>query len=78
MVSILINIIQHEEYYLIILLVGRKTTTLLKKRLWDRRSPVNFVQLLGTTFLIENTRATAFAFGLSFVNPRKKYMEELV
>ena len=76
MVSILINIIQHEQCYLIILLIGLKVTTLLKKRLWDRCFPVNFVKLLGATFFIEHIRATAF--GLSFVNPRNKFVKELV
>ena len=51
MASILINIIQHEQYYLIILLIALKAATLLKKRLWNRCFPVNFVKFLGTTFL---------------------------
>ena len=33
MVSVLINIIQHEQYYLIILLIALKTATLLKETL---------------------------------------------
>ena len=33
MVSILINIIQHESYYLIILLIGLKAAISFKKRL---------------------------------------------
>ena len=77
MVSILINIIQHEQYYLIILLIGLKAATLLKKRLWHRCFPVNLVKFLGTTFYIE-LFIWATAFGLSFVNPRKKSMKELV
>ena len=81
MVSILIsmsinsNIIQHEQYYLIILLIGLKTATLLKKRLWQRCFPVNFVKFLGATFFIEHIRETYF--GLSFVNPRKNSVKEL-
>ena len=73
MVSILINIIQPEQYYLIILLIGLKAATLLKKRLWHRYFPAKF---LGTTFFIEHIRAAAF--GLSFVNTRKKFVKELV
>ena len=48
-----------------------KAATLLKKRLWHRCFPVNFVKFLGTTFFIEDMRAT------SFVNPRKMSMKEL-
>ena len=77
MVSVLISIIQHEKYYLIILLIGLKAATLLKKKLWHRCFPVNFVKFLGTTFDIE-LFIWATAFGLSFVNPRKKSMKELV
>ena len=76
MVSILINIIQHEQHYLIILLISPKAATLLNKRLWCRCFPVNFAKLLGTTFFIEQIWATAF--GLSFTNPSKKTMKELV
>ena len=50
MVSILINIIEHEQYYFIILLIGLKAATLLKKRLWHRCFPVNFEEFLGATF----------------------------
>ena len=75
MVSILINIIQHEQYYLIPL-IGLKAATLLKKRLWHRFFPVNFVKFLRTTFSIAQIWATAFA--LSFVNPTKKPKKELV
>ena len=67
MVSILIIIIQHEQFYLIILLIGLKAATLLKKEIWHRYFPVNFVQFVGTAFFIELIWATAF--GLSFVNP---------
>ena len=76
MVSISINLIQHEQYYLIILLISLKVETLLNKRLWQRGFPVNFAKFLGTTFFIEQIQATAF--GLSFVNPRKKFVKELV
>ena len=69
------NIIQHEQYYLIILLIGLKTATLLKKRLWQRCFPVNFVKFLGATFFIGHIRETYF--GLSFVNPRKNSVKEL-
>ena len=31
MISILINVIQHEQYYLIILLIGLKAETLITK-----------------------------------------------
>ena len=76
MVSILISIIQHESYYLIILLIGLTAAALLKNRLWCRCFPVNFATFLGTTFIIENIWVTAF--GLSFVNPRKNSVKELV
>ena len=76
MVSISINLIQHEQYYLIILLISLKVATLLNKRLWHRCFPVNFARFLGTTFFTEQIQATAF--GLSFVNPRKKFVKELV
>ena len=76
MVSILINMTQHEKYYLIILLIGLRAATLLKKRLWYC-FPVNFVKFLGTTFHVE-LFIWVTAFGLSFVNPKKKSMKELV
>ena len=76
MVSILINVIQHEQYYLIILLICLKAAPLLKKKLWHRCFHVNFAKFLGTTIFIEQIRETAF--GLSFVNPRKKAIKELV
>ena len=76
MVSISINLIQHEQYYLIILLISLKVATLLNKRLWHRCFPVNFARFLGRTFFIEQIQATAF--GLSFVNPRIKFVKELV
>ena len=50
MVSVLINVIQHEQHYLIILLIGLKTETLIKKRLWNRCFPKMFAKFLGTTF----------------------------
>ena len=56
-----------------ILLTGLKAATLLKKRPWQRCFPVKF---LGTTFFLEHIQVTAF--GLSFVNARKKYVKELV
>ena len=58
-------------------LIGLKAATLLKKRLWHRCFSVNFVKLLWTAFYIE-LFIGATAFGLSFVNPRKKSMKELV
>ena len=76
MASILINIIQHEQYYLIILLIGLKAATLRKKRFWHRCFPVNFVKFLEHLFFIEHIQTTAF--GLSFANPRKKSVKELV
>ena len=51
MVSILINILQHEQHYLIILLIDLKAATLLKKRLGHRGFPLSLVKFLGTTFL---------------------------
>ena len=57
-------------------LIGLKAATLLKKRLWHRFFPVNFVKFLRTTFSIAQIWATAFA--LSFVNPTKKPVKELV
>ena len=74
--SILISVIQHEQYYLVILLIGLKATTVLKKILWRRYFNGNFVKLLGKTFFIDHIQATAFR--LSFVNPRKKSVKELV
>ena len=59
------------------MLMGLKAATLLKKRPWHRFFPVNFVKFLGTAFYIE-LFIWATAFGLSFVNPRKKSMKELV
>ena len=67
MVSILINIIQHEQYYLMVLLIDLKGATLLKKRLWHRCFLLNFAKFLGTTFFMEHMQATAF--GLSLENP---------
>ena len=54
MVSILINIKQHEQYYLIIPLIGLKTATLFKKRFWQKCFPVNFAKFIGTSFFIEH------------------------
>ena len=54
-----------------------KGCKLIQKRDSGRCFPVNFVKFLGTTFYIE-LFIWATAFGLSFVNPRKKSMEELV
>ena len=76
MVSILINIVQHEQYYLMIPLIGQKAATLFKKRPWLRFFPANFAKFLRTTFFIAHIWATAFALG--FVNPRKKPVKELV
>ena len=76
MVSVLINVIQHEQYYFVILLIGLKAETLIKKRLWHRCFPKMFAKFLGTTYFIEHIWATAL--GLSFVNPRKKSVKELV
>ena len=53
------------------LLIDLKAATLLKKRLWHRCVPVNFVKFLGTTFYIELFICVT-AFGLSFVNRRNK------
>ena len=74
MVSIVNNIIQYEQYYLIILLIGLKAATLLKKRLWHMFS-CEFCKISGKNFFIEYIQATAF--GLSFVNTRKKSVKEL-
>ena len=76
MVSVLISLIQHEQYFLIILLINLKVATLLNKRLWHRCLPVNFAKFLGTTFFIEHIQATDF--GLGFASPRKKSVTELV
>ena len=76
MVSVLISVIQHEQYYLIILLIGLKTETLIKKKLQYRYFPKMFTKFLGVTFSIEHIWVTAF--GLSFVNPRKKSAKELL
>ena len=73
MASILINMIQHEQYYLIILLIDLQVATLLKKRLWHRCFPETF---LGAILFIEQIQETAF--GLSFVNAKKKSVKELV
>ena len=57
MISILISIIQHEQYYLLI--VSLKAAILLKTRLWHRCFSVNFAKFLGPTFFIEHIWATA-------------------
>ena len=54
MVSVLINVMQHEQYYLVILLIGLKAETLIKKRLWHRCFPKMFAKFLGTTYFIEH------------------------
>ena len=61
------NVIQHEQYHLTMLLTGLKAEKLLKRRLCHRCFPKSFVKL---SFFIEHIWAAAF--GLSFVNPRKK------
>ena len=75
MVSILINVIEHEQYYLIILLIGLKAATLLKKRFRHILS-CEFCKISRNNFFIEHI--WAIAFGLSFVSPRKKSVKELV
>ena len=70
MVSVLISVIQHEQYYLIILLIGIKVETLIRKRLWHRCFSKMFAKFLGKFFFIEHIWVVAF--GLGFVNPRKK------
>ena len=76
MVSIVINIIRHEQYYLIILLIDLKAANLFEKRLWHKCLPANFVKFLGATFFREHIRENNF--GLSFANPRKKSVKELL
>ena len=66
MVSIHINIIQHEKCYLIVLLISLKAATLLK----SADVFCEFSEISRNNFFIEHIWATAF--GLSFVNPRKK------
>ena len=39
-----------------------KPASLLKKRLWDRCFPVNFVKVLNNTFFTEHLQTTAFVF----------------
>ena len=56
-------------------MIGLKAATLLKKRPWQRCFPVNFVKFLGTT---NKTHIRATVFRLSFVNPRKKPVKELI
>ena len=75
MVSILINIIQHELNYLIILLIGLKAATLFKNRFRHMFS-CEFCEISRNNFFIEHIWATAF--GLSFVNPGKSSVKELV
>ena len=75
MVSIPISIIQHKQYYLIILLIGLKAATLLIKTLAQIFS-CEFCKISRNNFFTEHIQATAF--GLSFVNPRKKSVKELV
>ena len=69
MVSILINIIQHEQYYLIILLIGLKALTLSKKETLAQMFFCKFSKISRDNFFIEHIQVTVF--GLSFVNPRK-------
>ena len=44
---------------------GLRPATLLRKRLWQRCFPVNFVNLRRTHFLIQNTSGGCFYFQLS-------------
>ena len=61
-----------------ILLFNRpKGCNLNKKETMRRCFPVNFIKFLGTNLYIE-LFIWATAFGLSFVNRRKKSMKELV
>ena len=75
MVSTLINIIQHAQYYLIILLIDLKAETLLEKTLAQTFSYA-FCKISRNNFFIEHIRATAFR--LTFANPRKRSIKELV
>ena len=76
MVSILISKIQHEQCYLIILLIVLKAATLFKKETLAQMLSCEFCEISRNNIFIEHTQATAF--GLSFVNPRKKSVKELV
>ena len=66
--SILINVIQHEQYYLIILLTDLKAATLLKKSL-AQMFFCEFSEISKINFFIEHIQANVF--GLSFLDPRK-------
>ena len=54
-----------------------KGCNLIKKQTMCKSFPVNFIKFLGKTLYIE-LFIWASAFGLSFVNPRKKSMKKLV
>ena len=56
MVSILINIIQHEQYYWIISIIGLKAASLLKKK-WF---PVSFANFLWTAFFYRTHSGDCF------------------
>ena len=75
MVSTLINMIQHVQYYLIILLIDLKAATLLEETLAQTFS-CEFCKISRNNVFIEHICATAFR--LTFANPRKKSMKELV
>ena len=72
----MISVLIIEQYYLIILLIDLKAETLIKRKLWHRCFPKMFAKFVGTTFFIEHIWVTGF--GLSFVDPGKKYAKELV
>ena len=67
MVSVHINMIQHEQYCLIILVIGLKVATVLKKETLTQMFSSEFCEISRNNFFIEHIGATDF--GLSFVNP---------
>ena len=54
-----------------------RSATLLKKRLWHRCFPVNFVKFLKTPFFTENLRTTASSHYFVIFSHEQPYMDAL-
>ena len=79
MVSILINIIQHEQYDLIIYTINRpKGCNFIKKETLAHMVSCELCQISRNNNFLYRTFQLGHVFGLSFVNHRKKSMKELV
>ena len=60
--GVLRNFIKFTGKYLCLFIAGLRPSTLLKKRLWHRCFPVNFVKILRTPFYIEHAWTTSSVF----------------